>query len=72
MSPVPFIKSIHHIHHGKETKLLSFNRNHKPLITINSGEEVSFDNTHADFHKITRHTTDVELIELGPTRLLVL
>lgn len=50
--------------------MLSFNRNHKRLITINSGEEVSFDNTHADIHKITRNTTDADLIEMRPTSLL--
>jgi acetamidase/formamidase len=70
MAQEQFVKSIHHIHHGKESKLLSFNKDHKPLATIDSGDEVSFDNRHAGFHKITRHTTDAELIEMGPKTLL--
>jgi hypothetical protein len=66
----PLIKSVHHILHGSDSKLLSFNKNHKPLVTIDSGEEVSFDNTHVGFHRITRHTTDAELVEMGPKTLL--
>ncbi|GAM91523.1 hypothetical protein ANO11243_095750 [Dothideomycetidae sp. 11243] len=61
----PLVKSIHHIHHGRESKLLSFSRNHKPMVTIDSGEEVSFDNTHAGFNKITQSTTDVEVQTMG-------
>ena len=60
----PF-QCIHRIQHGSKTKLLSFNKNHEPLITIESGEEVSFDNRHAGFHRITQHITDADMVSMG-------
>ena len=57
----PLVRSIHHIHHCSDTKLLAFDPGSKPLFTVESGEEVSFDNTNADFKYITRSTTDVDL-----------
>lgn len=54
-----------HIPHNDKTRLLSFSRNHKPFCTINSGEEVTFDNTSAGFEKVTKTTQDADLVELG-------
>jgi acetamidase/formamidase len=56
-------KSIHHIHHGLGC-LLSWNKDHKPLIHVDSGSEVTFDNFEAGFNNITRHTTGADLAKL--------
>lgn len=53
-------KSIHHIHHGLGCQL-SWNQDHKPIMTIESGSEVTFDNFESGYHNITRHTTAEDL-----------
>lgn len=55
----------HQVLHNDATMLLSYSRNHKPFCTIDSGEEVTFDNTSAGFNKITISTNDADLVNLG-------
>ncbi|KAK5989634.1 L-carnitine dehydrogenase [Cladobotryum mycophilum] len=50
-----------------KSKLLSFNKAHKPLITIESGDVVSFDNTNADFGHVNIDINDAKLAELNLT-----
>jgi acetamidase/formamidase len=71
MAQDSMFRTIHHIHHSKDSTLLSFNNSHKPLIIIDSGQEVSFDNTHAEFGNLTRDSTDADLVgmDLGPMEL---
>lgn len=64
MSSDPF-RTIHHICHGPDNKLLSFNRDHAPRLVVDSGSEVTFDSTNSDFHRITRDTTTADLIAIG-------
>jgi acetamidase/formamidase len=57
-------KSIHHVHHGLGC-LLSWNKNHKPLISVDSGSEVTFDNFEAGYKNLTRDTTNADMVRLG-------
>ncbi|KAL7795109.1 hypothetical protein V8C37DRAFT_409040 [Trichoderma ceciliae] len=61
----PLAKTIHHVHHGPDSALYSFGKGHKPLLTIDSGAEVSFDNTHAGFLKLTKHSTAADIATLN-------
>lgn len=57
----PLVKTIHHVHHGPDSTIHTFCKDHKPLFTVDSGAEVSFDNTHAGFFKLSRNTTTTDL-----------
>ena len=57
----PFVKSIHHVQHSPVSKLISLTSEDKPYITIDDGDEVTFDNTNSDFGVLKQDTTDAEL-----------
>lgn len=65
MSSEQGFRAIHYICHGPDTKLLSYKRDHKPRLVVDSGSEVSFDNTNSDFLNIKRGTTSEDIISLG-------
>jgi acetamidase/formamidase len=45
--------------------MYSWNKTHKPILTINSGDEVTFDNTQAGFLNLTKDTTSEDIAKLG-------
>ena len=57
-------RSIHHCHHGLG-HVLTWNKAHKPLINVDSGSEVSFDNFKAGFKNINPDITDADLKSLN-------
>jgi hypothetical protein len=45
--------------------ILTWNKNHKPLIYIDSGSKVTIDNFEAEFKNITRDITDTDLAKFN-------
>ncbi|OTA03048.1 acetamidase [Trichoderma parareesei] len=64
MSWKPLAKAIHHVHHGPDSTTYTFNKDHKPALTVDSGTEVTFDNTHAGFVNLTKETTTADVVAL--------
>ncbi|TFA99975.1 hypothetical protein CCMA1212_008217 [Trichoderma ghanense] len=60
----PLAKAIHHVHHGPDSTTYTFNKDHKPTLTVDSGTEVTFDNTHAGFVNLTKETTTADVVAL--------
>ncbi|RFU80661.1 acetamidase formamidase [Trichoderma arundinaceum] len=69
MSWKPIAKTIHHVHHGPESTIHTFCKDNKPLLTVDSGTEVSFDNTHAGFMKLTKDSTAADIAAINPKSL---
>ncbi|EHK19639.1 uncharacterized protein TRIVIDRAFT_58309 [Trichoderma virens Gv29-8] len=61
----PLAKTIHHVHYGSDNTFYTFSKDHKPSLTVDSGTEVSFDNTHAGFVNLTRESTTADAVALN-------
>ena len=50
--------------HSSKSKQHFFSRKQQPLLTVESGDEISFDNRNAGFHLVNEQTTDHDMAEM--------